>query len=327
MQKQLIEYLQENSSKISFTFDGWSSRNLDHYFGLTGQFIDKNWQLKSIALDLIPAKKQYSGSDMSKLFLQTLKKFNLLKKIGGITVDNASSNNTFFDNLNDLLHSEDVLDFNKTLDHYRCLAHILNLGDTLKFLRFRAEEESSESNSETELESDVLDEDVNEVTDLITKVRNIFRKIRNSSLLIGELRDFCQPFKIQFIKPILDCRTRWNSSLDMLTVFRDLKLSIKSLCENNSEMRNYRISDIEWEAIDIIISYLRIFKQVSDLLSAEKYPTLPVAVLAFNVLLDKVEKIVFDLDKKINRNRLDEILIGAFQEGRDKILKHYRLCN
>ena len=51
------------------------------------------------------------------------------------------------------------------------------------------------------------------------------------------------------------------------------------------------------------------------------------AVLAFNVLLDKVEKIVFDLDEKINRNRLDEILIREFQEGRDKILKHYRLRN
>lgn len=61
MQKKLIQCLQENSSRINFTFDGWSSRNLNHYYGLTGHFIDKNWKLISIALDLIPANKNFSG--------------------------------------------------------------------------------------------------------------------------------------------------------------------------------------------------------------------------------------------------------------------------
>ena len=84
----------------------------------------------------------------------------------------------------------------------------------------------------------------------------------------------------------------------MLEVFENLKAPIKSLCDNNLQMRELRLLDIEWDAVDIIISYLQIFKHVSDLLSAEKYPTLPTAVLAFNILLDKVEKITSDLKKK-----------------------------
>lgn len=39
------------------------------------------------------------------------------------------------------------------------------------------------------------------------------------------------------------------------------------------------------------------------------------------------EKIIQDLNDKVDRNSLDETLLFAFQAGRDKILKHYKLCN
>lgn len=62
MEKCLIAYLEENASKVSFTFDAWSSKDLSHYYGLTGHFINKKWHLVSVALDLIFAKKQNTGS-------------------------------------------------------------------------------------------------------------------------------------------------------------------------------------------------------------------------------------------------------------------------
>ena len=46
-----------------------------------------------------------------------------------------------------------------------------------------------------------------------------------------------------------------------------------------------------------------------------------------NLLLDKIEQRTFYLDEKIDRTKNDEILISAFQTGRDKILKHYNKCN
>lgn len=47
-------------------------------------------------------------------------------------------------------------------------------------------------------------------------------------------------------------------------------------------------------------NYLKIFRQVSDNLSGEKYATLPTAVIALNLLIDRVESIIHELDKKLN---------------------------
>lgn len=275
-----------------------------------------------------------SGADMSKLFLKSIKKFKLVEKIGGITVDNASVNNTFFDELSDLLKAEGVNDFDKELQHFRCLAHIINLGakDTLKLLKFKSSDQIEEENVDSEIYDQDADEEdplmtSNEVTELLTKVRNVCRKIKRSSVMSDALEDFCTLLKLPFVKPILDCPTRWNSSLQMLSIYFRLKPAIKFLCDSNKDLQDNRLLDIEWDAIELMISYLEIFKQVSDLLSAEKYPTLPSAVLAVNFLIDQVEKLVFELDEKEDRSRMDEILLQAFQKGRDKILKHYRLCN
>lgn len=43
---------------------------------------------------------------MAKIFFQSMEKFGLLDKIGGITVDNTAANNTFFVELEKLMHEE-----------------------------------------------------------------------------------------------------------------------------------------------------------------------------------------------------------------------------
>lgn len=50
-------------------------------------------------------------------------------------------------------------------------------------------------------------------------------------------------------------------------------------------------------------------------------------VVAVNLLLDKIEQIVSNLDAAENRSKADEVLLLAFQAGRDKLLKHYNKTN
>lgn len=258
---------------------------------------------------------------MAKLFFESITKFGLLDKVEAITVDNANVNNKFFDEIAVLMDNGGH-DFDKILNHYRCLAHILNLGvqDMSKLLKFRPPDEDDENSDESDVETDNESDDEyddlepkveNSVTDLLTKVRQVCKKLKFCGGISSSLEEFCKPFRIPFVKPTLDCTTRWNSSLKMLEYFRRLKLAIKVLCSSNPEMQNFQLLDVEWEAIDRIVSYLEIFKQVSDLLSMEKHPTLPVAVLAINILIDQVEKNVRDLDEKEDRSLLDEILSSA----------------
>ena len=51
---------------------------------------------------------------MAQLFFESVKKFGFLDKLGGITVDNAYVNNTFFDELQKIMHREGY-EFDKEL--------------------------------------------------------------------------------------------------------------------------------------------------------------------------------------------------------------------
>lgn len=76
-----------------------------------------------------------------------------------------------------------------------------------------------------------------------------------------------------------------------------------------------------------IHKFLINFKLLSTKLGGDKYVTLPLVIVSFNLLLDKIESMVKQLDEKPNRSEVDERLILAFQAARDKMLKHYKKSN
>ena len=146
-------------------------------------------------------------------------------------------------------------------------------------------------------------------------------------MLTKKLESCCSIYDVRFKKPISDSKTRWNSTYDMLQVAYDLKDSLNMLVAKNDILINFTISDEEWRLVVQLLDFLKDFKKVSEKISGEKYVTLPMAVIAFNCLLDKIEKKSFELDRKEDRKEVDEKLIFAFQKGRDKLLKHYNKCN
>ena len=334
MNDNLKKILCENKSKLSFTIDGWSSGSLKCYYGVTVHGLNEVWELFSVALDLISANRKHKGKDIAELFFSCLKKYDLLNKIEGITVDNASVNTTFLYELKILLMKEGIA-FDSIDQHFRCFAHILNLGvqDTLKLLGVKVDDrdkintvgeeiekidqedkqiienddysEVDQDSSEDEYNFDEYDE-VSETSYIVFKVRETVKKIRSSGDLIEDLKDFCnhRTVQIQFIKPTLDCKTRWNSSCYMLENFIKLKPALKMLIESCDDLKRWKLTDLEWEAIEKIIDYLKLFKQVSTKLSGEKYATLSNAVIALNLLIDRVEIIIKNLDEKCDRNSL-----------------------
>ena len=54
-------------------------------------------------------------------------------------------------------------------------------------------------------------------------------------------------------------------------------------------MKNFRITDYEWDILEEIYKYLRRFKILTKVCNGEKYSTLNALVLAFNMLLDELE--------------------------------------
>ena len=342
MQSNLKRILATNSSKFSFTVDAWSSKSFQSFYGITIHFIDNDWTLQSFALDLVASEGKHKGSDIAKLFFQVVKFFEIQDRIQGITVDNASANETFMENLGVLMEKENFT-FNHEDQHFRCYAHILNLAvqDILKLINTPVEEDGKltiEETEDIELEDietcEFVNTDCNDDSErngdfagLILKIRNTCKKIRQSEVLTNKLKNFCEAVNVKYIKPILDVRTRWNSTCDMLDIAFKLKSALMMLWEHCSNLKEFKIEENEWSIIQNILEFLKYFKQVCKIVSCEKKVTLPNAVVAFNMLLDKIELIVKNLDDKLDRDSNDEKLLLAFQAGRDKLVKHYQKCN
>lgn len=323
LQTGVMRLLQKNDSKISYTIDGWTSIAGRSYYGITAHFIDSQWEYRSIPIDFVPANGLHTGKDIASLFYKCLEKYEVLDKIQGITVDNATNNTTFMSALKDLLPT-----FDPENQHFRCFAHILNLGvqDLMKKLAL-GNKDSDFLGEEMELENRDVNYEFDNNENAITKIRSLFSKIKKSEQLGNKFKSACLTVGEPEKSPILDVPTRWNSTHNMMGVALQVEKGISLICDNNSDLKKFKLIADEWHVIAKIHLFLEDFENLSTKLGGEKYSTLPMVTLLFNMLLDKIEAFIGELNNKSNRSGIDENLLQGYVAARDKMLKHYRKTN
>lgn len=119
--EKVKQYISSVPGKISFTIDGWTSKNVLAFLAIRTHFINVDWKYESLLLDFVPVDGSHTGFNMSQVFVDCLKRFEIpMWKVMGITMDNVASNDT----LMEWLESHGL---SATDNRVRCLAHILNL--------------------------------------------------------------------------------------------------------------------------------------------------------------------------------------------------------
>ncbi|KAL7307162.1 hypothetical protein TKK_0000886 [Trichogramma kaykai] len=181
--------------------------------------------------------------------------------------------------------------------------------------------------SESEEEDEDEETNISSTGSTIKKIRNLNKKIKKSEVITKKLKNCCNILDLEFKKPIIDCKTRWNSTYNMLKVASNLKDALIMLCETNFNLKQYTITVNEWARIELIVEYLGNFEIVYKHISGENRVTLPDAVRKFNVLLDYIEKTSFSLNDKEERDEEDEKVIVSLQAGKSKLLLHYNKFN
>lgn len=323
LQKKMIDMLTGNSSKLSFTIDGWTSISGRSYYGITTHFIDDDWELQSITLDFIPAHGKHTGKDIALTFFKCLDDKGLSHKLQGITMDNASANTSFIKELQELIPDLNVEDC-----HFRCFGHIINLAvqDLFKLLKLNSEANEELSDDSVDEEAEI--EEIEDNSNAICKIRSIFSKIKRSEQLLLKFQSACEATgNSRQLTPVLDVPTRWNSSDDMLQVALKGRHGLGVLCQNVVDLKPYALGEEEWILLEEVHKLLVNFQILSKKLGGEKYVTLPMVVVCINILIDNLESRIFEWDRKTNRTPVEEQLIVGFQAARDKILKHYRKTN
>jgi hypothetical protein len=194
------DFLQNISSKFSLTCDIWSSIKMESFIAITLHYIDSNWKLCHFVLDIFAITGSHTGTSIFEKISQLISEMHLENRVIAITTDNGSNIVSGCKKLVEHFNPDNKI---TELTHFRCAAHVLNL----------AVNEGLSSNSNL----------------CIKKLRKLIKKIRGSALLIDKLKHIFQSDNKKFLYPLLDIKTRWNSTFDMIERAIEIKLQLEIL--------------------------------------------------------------------------------------------------
>lgn len=305
----------EIPGKMAITMDGWTSKNVLPFLAIRAHWLDEQWDYKSQLLDFCHIEGSHSGKTFKDLFSNALQSLGIpLDKIISITVDNASSNDTFFDQL------EEIFDVLGEDQHIRCLAHIINLAaqDVLKSLKnftVHLDEDQllqDELNNEVlddidlDLEMDDCDEDewVEDEIDadarVVFKLRALVRKIRKSVLMRQKLNKLCTVYSLQYLVPILDVITRWNSTYEMILRAEHLRAPLMALCTNEKSLKSLIITERDWLDLLEVKHLLHKFYRATQFVSMERHSTIHAYLPTLDWLIISLKGIVRGLTSLVH---------------------------
>lgn len=92
---RLKKLLQLIPGRVSLTSDLWSSINTDGFLCVTCHFIDEEWRLQKRILNFQYMPPPHNGVCLAETISGLLSDWGIDKKLFTITLDNASSNDTF----------------------------------------------------------------------------------------------------------------------------------------------------------------------------------------------------------------------------------------
>ncbi|KAE9277010.1 hypothetical protein PR003_g28901 [Phytophthora rubi] len=293
------------ASRTSITTDMWTSAASKGYMVVTLHWIDENWNLRSVILGFLRVEYPHTGRRLADHLMDAVKAMDgsLLLSIWAITTDNAKNNTTMVESINRKLpneveeHMESrtpssaaamTMEPNQNIPEphkvfqVRCLAHVLQLA---------------------------VKEGLNEcsfVDSGIGYVRDILKKMTESSSLNEELKRVCAVLNVAFRQPKLDCVTRWNSTWEMVLSAIHLQKPIEELLRRirgrHEGYTNFAIKpddrlaaavgDETWLMLNEFCKFLTPVKAATTMMSGKNYPTFGMAVVVFELISKHAAKVV-----------------------------------
>ncbi|GET00712.1 zinc finger BED domain-containing protein RICESLEEPER 2-like [Rhizophagus clarus] len=261
---QIKSELHKIPGRFSLTADIWtSSVNQDVFLGLTIHYIDSNWRLCNFLLDIIPFTISHTGINISQEITRVLEEFGISNKIIALTTDNESAMLVCGREMASAFE-DDFLTL--TFSHYRCAAHVLNLG---------------------------VKKGLKSADDSIAKARKLINTIKKSTRISNSLQTFCGLKKIKYLKLILDTEIRWNSTFYMLKRLKELEPALTLLAADNELVKSLYPSDEDWSTFKNNILLLEPLEKATVYLSASSYPTIEMATSIF----EKIDEYWAIMDK------------------------------
>lgn len=258
VQKDIVrQKLQSALSSIHLSLDIWTSPNRLLLLGICGHFVDQSQEKLSKALLALHEVGGHSGDEQFSILLPVLEDYGIVRKLGSVVGDNASTNDTLCRAIGNYLQKNENIKWDPIFRRIRCTGHIINLA-VQAFLFHNAPPEELRLCDEQELEGEQGDEIEKRASframGPLGKLHNIVVHIRGSPArtkvfmgLAGRLIP-------------LDNRTRWNSWYQMLVVANEKAAAIDAYSKEYLEtLTEEYLSPDDWKHLRTIMSFLQPF--------------------------------------------------------------------
>ena len=123
-QQQVIQLLRQSQSLIHLTTDTWHSPNFKELQAITAHFVDTSNTRQKALLSLPELCNGYAGTKVATQIIATLEAYGITDRLGYITADNHSANDTMCEELLKRLFDTRWQPVQRRL---RCIGHMINI--------------------------------------------------------------------------------------------------------------------------------------------------------------------------------------------------------
>lgn len=262
-QRDIVQKKTQSSlSNVHLSLDIWTSPNRYSFLGICAHFVEVSQEKLSKALLALRRVANHSGEEQFDVLLPVLKEYGIVRKLGSIVGDNATTNDTLCRAVSRYMKESENLDWKPDHKRISCIGHVINLA-VQAFLMYkhmdadRADSYDHQEASGRDLSSAKIREEFRSLGPL-GKLHNIVVHIRNSTGRTARFRELAG----RMIP--LDNRTRWNSWHGMLRVSLKLANAVDAYSkEYFDDLEDEYLSPSEWEALREITDFLAVFHEAT----------------------------------------------------------------
>jgi hypothetical protein len=256
-QEQIKRRLQQSQSLIHLTTDTWHSPNHKEFQSITAHFVDDENRLQKALLALPELDNGHSGVEVAPHIIKVLEQYEIKERVGYITTDNATANDTLCHELGEFLTN-----WKPRERRLRCIGHIINLAVQSFF--FAKDQEAVELAEEDAYANEQLQETSdNNLTGWIQqpalqKILHLIITLQRSDRLFNSWKKHAGK---AIRRPVV---TRWNSYYTSFEDALELRHAYTTfVLDHNEQLGDYELSANDWQLVEQTIAFLRPFKQAT----------------------------------------------------------------
>jgi len=260
----VTQALQSSASCINICTDSWTSgvNHQGEFQSIYARFVSKDGKLQHALLAMPELHHGHAGELVAPLIIHTLESYGIEKRLGYVTADNASANDTLCRAIEESLSIRHGVSWDARHNRLRCLGHVLNIA-VQAFLFCRNEEALDTAtqrvhNSGSVIEDAIVSEGGFASHGPLNKVYRLAVAVRNMALH-KEFKDLAG----KVLK--LPGETRWNAWYTLLADAIECRDAIARIIDRHAQLEAFKLSRDEWQTLHDVSGFLQPFHQVTML--------------------------------------------------------------